>query len=180
MWHRIQWGIGRIRQKLWAKPLLYAALAIVALVGAAAADRLELPLDAVPDIDTETLEDLLAIIASSMLSVATLAVASMVAAYASASSTATPRAFSLVVADDVSQTALSGFIGAFIFSIVALTAVKTGSYGRVGLFVTFSLTVLIFAMVIMVFLRWVDRIARLGRMGSTIDRVETAAREAID
>ncbi len=77
---------------------------------------------------------LLAIIATSMLSVATLAVASMVAAYASAGSTATPRAFSLVIADDVSQTALSGFIGAFIFSIVALTAVESGVYGRVGAF----------------------------------------------
>ncbi len=171
--------MGRIRQKLWARPLLYAVMAIAAVVVAAAADRLAFA-DAVPLIARETLEDLLAIIASSMLSVATLAVASMVAAYASASSTATPRAFSLVVADDVSQTALSGFIGAFIFSIVALTAVKTGSYGRMGLFVTFAFTILIFAMVIMVFLRWVDSIARLGRLGSTIDRVEKAAKTALE
>ena len=133
MWHRLKWGLARLRQKLWARPLLYAALAVFALIGAAAADRFTDAADAVPEIDQETLEDLLAIIASSMLSVATLAVASMVAAYASVSSTATPRAFSLVIADDVSQTALSGFIGAFIFSIVALTAVKTESYGPVGL-----------------------------------------------
>lgn len=179
MWHRVKWWFFNVRKKLWVRPLLYASLALLAVLAAAAADRLVSP-DSVPRVDRGTLEDLLAIIASSMLSVATLAVASMVAAYASASSTATPRAFSLVVADDVSQTALSGFIGAFIYSIVALTAVKTGIYGVVGLFVAFSFTVLIFAMVIMIFLRWVDRIARLGRLGTTIDRVEQAARSAID
>jgi len=159
--------------------VIYAAIAWAAVATAAVADRL-LAEDLVPHFAPETLEDLLAIIASSMLAVATLAVASMVAAYASASATATPRAFALVVADDVTQTALSGFIAAFIFSIVALTAVKTRSYGPVGLFVTFTCTILIFAMVIMLFLRWVDRIARLGRRGSTIDRVEQAARAAID
>lgn len=179
MLQRIRWWTTRLRQKLWARPLLYAVLAISSLAAAAAADRLPIPI-AVPEVDAATVEDLLAIIASSMLSVSTLAVASMVAAYASASSTATPRAFSLVLADDVSQTALSGFIGAFIFSIVALTAVKTGSYGRTGLFVTFVLTMLIFIIVIMIFVRWVDRIARLGRLGHTIDRVEQAARRAIE
>lgn len=179
MWHRIEWWFGRVRQTLWVRPLLYAALAVAALLAAAAADYF-VPADFVPRIDSETLEDLLAIIASSMLSVATLAVASMVAAYASASATATPRAFSLVIADDVSQTALSGFIGAFIFSIAALTAVKTGSYGRVGLFLIFALTILIFAIVIMLFLRWVDRIARLGRLGNTIGRVEQAARQSLE
>lgn len=179
MWHRIKWWVSGVRQKLWFRPVLSASLAIAALLAAAGADRLALA-DDVPRVDQETLEELLAVIATSMLSVATLAVASMVAAYASASSTATPRAFSLVMSDDVSQTALSGFIGAFIFSIVALTAVKTDSYGRVGLFVTFVLTILIFGMVIMVFLRWVDRIARLGRLGTTIERVEQAARTALD
>ena len=179
MLHRLRWWFSRARSKLWVRPLLYVLLAIAAVVVAGVSDRV-LPADAVPSIDRDTLESLLAIIASSMMAVATLAVASMVSAYASASSTATPRAFSLVVADDVSQTALSGFIGAFIFSIVALTAVKTKAYGPVGLFVAFVFTALIFAMVIMVFLRWVDRIARLGRLGTTIDRVERAARDAID
>lgn len=178
MWHRMKWSMNQVRKKLWFRPLTYAVFAVAAVVSAAAADRwIDLT---VPRVDREMLESLLTIFATSMLSVATLAVASMVAAYASASSTATPRAFSLVIADDVSQTALSGFIGAFIFSVVAFTAVKTGSYGDVGLFVTFAFTIGIFAVVIMIFLRWVDRIARLGRLGTTIDRVEFAAADAIE
>ena len=62
---------------------------------------------------------MLSIIAASMLGVATFAVGSMVAAYSSVRSSATPRAFALVVADDVSKTALSTFIAAFIFSVIA-------------------------------------------------------------
>ena len=57
--------------------------------------------------------------ASGMLVMATFAVGSMVAAYASASNTASPRSFSLVISDDSSQKALSAFVGAFIFSTVA-------------------------------------------------------------
>ncbi|MGD9902231.1 MAG: DUF2254 domain-containing protein [Vicinamibacterales bacterium] len=179
MTHRILWWFGQLRQRLWVRPLVFTVAAVGAVAVAAAADDVWSDV-AVPRLAPETIEDLLAIIAASMLSVATLAVASMVAAYASASSSGTPRAFTLVVADDVTQTALSGFIGAYIFSLVALTAVKTRTYGPVGLAVTFGFTVVIFATVILLFLRWVDRIARLGRLGSTIDRVETAARAAID
>ena len=138
MWHRLRWSFGQIRHTLWARPLLYATLAIAAAVACLGADRYVDAADRAPLIEPATVEGLLAIIATSMLSVATLAVASMVAAYASAGSTATPRAFSLVMADDVSQTALSGFIAAFIFSIIALhQRPKSGVYGRIGVFLVF-------------------------------------------
>lgn len=76
------------------------------------------------------------------------------------------------------QNALSTFIGAFIFSIVALTAVKNDYFETAGLFTLFVLTVLVFGIVIFTFVRWVDRIARLGRLGTTIDKVEKATAEA--
>jgi len=133
----------------------------------------------VPAITQDSIETLLAIIASSMLVIATFAVASMVSAYASASNTATPRSFSLVISDDVSQNALSTFIGAFIFSIVALIALKNGYYDKAARFVLFALTLMILAMVIVTFVSWVDRIARLGRLGGTIDKVEAATAAAL-
>jgi uncharacterized membrane protein len=103
----------------------------------------------------------------------------MVSAYASASSTATPRSFSLVISDDVSQNALSTFIGAFIFSIVALVALKNGYYDKAGRFVLFVLTLIILTVIIVTFVSWVDRIARLGRLGGTIDKVEAATTAAL-
>ena len=117
--------------------------------------------------------------AASMLVIATFSVTSMVSAYAAAASTATPRAFILVVADNASQNALSTFVGSFIFSVVALTATKSNLFDKAGIFILFAMTVLVFAIVIYTFVRWVDRIARLGRMGSTINKVETATSNAL-
>jgi uncharacterized membrane protein len=133
----------------------------------------------VPAITPDSIETLLSIISASMLVIATFAVASMVSAYASASSTATPRSFSLVISDDVSQNALSTFIGAFIFSIVALVALKNGYYDKAGRFVLFVLTLIVLAVIIVTFVSWVDSIARLGRLGGTIDKVEAATTAAL-
>lgn len=168
----------RVRERLWARPLAVCLVSIAAVFFASLADRLP-PSVPMPRIGQDGLESLLTIQASSMLAVATFTVASMVSAYASASNGATPRAFSLVLADDVSQNALSTFIGAFIFSIVALTASQNGFFGRAGLFTLFSMTLFVFALVVLTFVRWVDRIARLGRMGTTIDAVERATAKAM-
>lgn len=135
--------------------------------------------DSVPNVSAETIETLLKVIAASMLVIATFAVGSMVASYASASDAATPRSFSLVISDDVSQNALSSFIGSFIFSIVSLIALLNGFYGKGGRFALFCLTLFAFAAVILTFVRWVDRIARLGRLGTTINKVEMATAKAI-
>lgn len=164
----------QLRKRLWAKPLLYCAVAVGASFVARAADYGSIG-NLLPEIDPDTIQTLLTIISSSMLAVATFAVGSMLASYASASGSATPRAFALVLADDVSQTALSSFIGAFIFSIVSIVALKTGFYGRGGHFVLFVLTLAIFAWVVLTFVRWVDNIARLGRLGTTINKAEAAS-----
>ncbi|MGE3107889.1 MAG: DUF2254 family protein [Phycisphaerales bacterium] len=126
---------------------------------------------ATPD---EAVDTVLKILSGSMLVIATFAVGSMIAAFSSAASTATPRSFALVVSDDVSQNALSTFIGAFIFSIVAIVFEKRGFFHPPGRSALLALTVLIFAIVIVTFVRWVDRIARLGRLGETVVKVERA------
>jgi uncharacterized membrane protein len=171
---RLSFLLNRIGERLWVKPLIMCVVSIVVVFGAKMADRSGLG-DRVPEITVDLLEKLLTIMSSSMLVIATFAVSSMVASYASASSTATPRSFSLVLADDVSQNALSTFIGAFIFSIVALVVLKSGYFASPGRFALFLLTLTVLASVILTFVNWVDRIARLGRLGATIDKVEAAA-----
>ena len=136
-----------------------------------------------PNVTLKSVESRLSIMASSMLVIATFAVGSMVAAYASASTGATSRSIPLVIADDVTQNALSTFIGAFIFSIVSLIAIQNGMFESAGRFAIFVLTLLVFvvfAIVIITFVRWMGRIARLGREVNTIEQVEKAASEALD
>lgn len=178
MLDRLQFLLNRLRERLWVKPLLVCFLSIGAAFLAQMADETGLG-QVVPEISRDSIETLLQIISSSMLVIATFAVASMVTAYSSASNTATPRTFSLVISDDVSQNALSTFVGAFIYSIVALIALLNGYYDKAGRFALFALTLVVFAAVIFTFVRWVDRIARLGRLGASIDKVETAAHQAL-
>ncbi len=174
---RLKFAVKNLRERLWIKPLGNAVFAVIAVYMAHIADGFPMQ-DIVPDISAETVEKLLTVISASMLGVATFAVASMVSAFASAGSSATPRAFALIIADGLSQTALSSFIGAFIFSVVGIIAIKVGYFAVAGRFVLFSLTIAVFAWVIVTFVRWVDGIARLGRVGNTIEKVDAATREA--
>ncbi len=175
---RLRVILNQFRDRLWVKPLMVCLVSIVLVFAAKLADGTQLT-HIVPVIALDSIETLLSIMASSMLVIATFSVGSMVSAYASASRTATPRSFTLVVSDGASQNALSTFIGSFIFSIVALTAVKNEIFQSASLFILFVLTAFVFGLVVFTFVRWVDRIARLGRMGSTIGKVERATAEAI-
>ena len=161
----------RLSEKLWFKPLIFCLFSIGGALVAHLADDTFLT-DIVPDIQKDSLDDLLSTLSNSMLVIAIFAVGSMVSAFAAASATATPRSFKLVVADDVSQNALSIYIGSFIFSIVASVAFKNGYYGKAGYFVLFVLTLAVFLLVIITFLRWVQRISKLGRLGHTIQKIE--------
>jgi uncharacterized membrane protein len=178
MQDELRFFLNRLGEKLWVKPLLVCLLSIVIAVVAQLADQSQL-FDKVPKVNTESIEMLLKVISASMLVMAVFAVGSMLAAYQSASSSATPRAFTLVVSDDVSQNALSTFIGAFIFSIVAQVALMNDYYEEAGRFILFIITILVFALVIFSFIKWVDGIARLGRLGTTIAKVEKVAGAAL-
>lgn len=174
---RLRLLINRIKMKLWVKPLIIAVISASAVFLSKIVDSVNIA-KILPDISQYSIETLLAIISASMLVIAALAVTTMVAAYSSASNTATPRSFPLVISDDVSQNALSTFIGAFIFSIFALIAINNNYYEKPGRFVIFIQTLFLLIMVIGIFIRWVDRIARLGRLGGTIVKVESATNAA--
>nr|WP_281278424.1 DUF2254 family protein [Muriicola soli] len=168
----------RIREQLWFRPFLFCIFSIVGALIANQADGTGMG-NLVPNIDKNSIRGLLDTISASMLVISIFAVASMLSAFSSASSTATPRSFKIVVTDDVSQNALSIFIGAFIFSIVATIALDNGYYDKAGRFILFLLTLLLFAIVILTFLRWVDRISRLGRLEHTISQLETVASKSL-
>jgi uncharacterized membrane protein len=175
---RFRYIANRLRERLWVKPLAMCLASIAGVFVAKAIDSTGLR-HIVPEISLESIESLLSIMASSMLVIATFAVTSMVSAYSSASTTATPRALRLIIADDMSQNALSTFVGAFIFSIVSLTAAKNDFFETAGRFSLFVLTLATLAVVIITFVRWIDRIARLGRQGETIEKVEEATNKAL-
>ena len=168
----------RLREQLWFRPLLFCLGSVALALFAHQADGTRLD-TLVPSIKTESIKGLLDTISASMLVISIFAVASMLSAFAAASNTATPRSFKIVVTDDVSQNALSVFIGSFIFSIVATVALDNGYYDKSGIFILFLLTLSLLTLVILTFLRWVDGISRLGRLEYTISQIESVAAKSL-
>ncbi len=164
----------RLREQLWFRPAVWSLAAIGAALVAAAANEF-LPSGMLPDVGHDTLAGLLSIIAASMLTVSTFALSILVSAYASASSTATPRATRLVMADNDAQNAIAAFVSAFIFAIIALAALGVRYYGAAGRFVLFVFTICVIAYLILALLRWIGTLSRLGRMNHTIETVERVA-----
>ncbi len=175
---RFRFLMNRLREKLWIRPLLMALLSVIGAFFAKVVEALPVAKH-IPAVSIESVETLLITLTGSMLAVATFAVGAMVSSFSSASSSATPRTFPLVVSDDMSQNALSIFIGAFIFGLVSIVFVKNDFYDDSGPSVVLLLTAITMSVVIITFVRWVDGIARLGRLGTTIDKTVSVTERAL-
>lgn len=176
---RWRWLMAQLTRRLWVRATSIGALGILAAILAAVVERY-IPWNIPGSIGADAVDSLLAIIASSMLAVTTFSLSTMVSAYGSATSNVTPRATKLLIEDRLTQTVLSTFIGSFLFGIVGLVVLKTGAYGDRGRVVLFIMTITVIALVVVSLLRWIDHLTRLGRVGETTDRVEEAARKALE
>ncbi|MFI8716292.1 DUF2254 domain-containing protein [Stenotrophomonas sp. NPDC077464] len=163
----------RISRKMWFRSTLYGVLGVAtALAGAAA--RFVLPAGLATQIGADSVGNILGILAASMLTVTTFALSTMVAAYGSAATNATPRASRLLIEDTRAQGTLATFIGAFLFSIVGLIALSTGIYGDSGRLVLFGATIAVIIVITVTLLRAIEQFSRFGRLGETVDLVEKA------
>jgi uncharacterized membrane protein len=175
---RVLWLLMRLARRLWVRVGLFALLGVLsALLSIWAAPLL--PEDISARVGAEAVDKVLGVIASSMLTVAIFSLSTLVSAYATAASGATPRATQLLQEDSGALNALATFIGAFLFSLVGIIALSTGAYGASGRVVMFAVTLLMVALVVTTFIGWIDRLSRLGRIGETIDRVAEAAAAAM-
>lgn len=166
-----------LRSSLWIKPTVMS-LAAVAWVSMAYLAAEYLPDKMKIGIERQILINLFGIMASTMLTVATFSVAAMVSAFATVSTTATPRATRILMQDKSMQNSLTSFLSAFIYAIVALIALSITTYGAVGRLILFVGYCFIVGWVLISFIRWVDRVSNLGRMSDTLNHVEEACQEA--
>lgn len=174
----IKFLLEKLMQKLWFKPLVFLLLSIAIVLVARLADD-SFIVEIVPNIGKDSLDNLISIISSSMLVISVFAVGSMISAFSSGSNVATPRSFELIISDKITQNALSVFIGSFIYSVVVTIALEDSAYGEAGYSILFLLTIVIFAVVILTFLSWVEQISKLGRLNHIIKKAEDATLDAI-
>ena len=173
-----KWLLQRLRQKLWWQAVLYGILGVITAFLATLTEEY-FPWEFSLAISTEEVSGLLGIISSSMLAVTTFSLGAMTSAFGGASSNVTPRATKLLMEDRLTHNVLSTFIGTFVFSIVGIVVLSTGSYGEQGRAVLFIITVFVIALIVVQLLRWVNHLISLGRVGATIERVEQAALSAM-
>jgi hypothetical protein len=126
----------RLQRRLWLTVALYSVAGVgTALVSATLARYV--PADFPLKLGSEAVGDILTILASSMLAVATFSLTTLVTAYTSVVSNVTPHAAKLLVSDGAIRSSLGTFIGAFIFSVVGIIALHTGYYGAQGRVILF-------------------------------------------
>lgn len=164
--------------RIWVVPAFGTAGAVAVAVLAANIGRV-LPESWVPDVQRDTLDTLLTALSTSMLTVTTFSLSIMVAALANASSSATPRATALVMADQVTHAALASFLSAFVYSVIAKTALGIGYFGRPGRFVLLVGTGLVLLWLIVMLIRWIRTLSSLGLISNTLDKLENQARASL-
>ncbi|ATD65984.1 DUF2254 domain-containing protein [Neisseria weixii] len=165
--------------QLWLVPAYWAVFAVIfAFIARFFGDMLQAGI--LPDIERSTLDGLLSIVASSMLSVSTFSLSIMVSAFSSAANGATPRAMNLVMADDNTRTAIASFIAAFIYAVIAKTALGMEYYGQNGRFILFVGTIAVMVYLIVTLIRWVFTLSQLGSLGNTLQKISTKTESALD
>lgn len=175
---KTQWVLRQLTKQLWFRSSLFAVLAVITALVAIAVKPF-IPASVSGLIGSEAVDEILAILASSMLAVTTFSLNIMVTAYNSASSSVTPRATSLLMEDRTTQNVLATFIGSFLYSLVGIIALGMGAYGTQGRVVLFFVTLLVIAMIVITLLRWIQHLANFGSLGETSQRVEQATRAAL-
>lgn len=167
----------RIYRSLWFTPAAYAVLAVLALLLAPALGML-LPEEFHTLIGLDGVDDLLGVLANTLLAVAIFSLGIMVSSLQAAASAATPRARPLLMQDRTAQNAISVFIGGFIYAIVGTVGLSTSYFGQPARVVLFLTTCLVILSVIYALIRWIARLSNLGDVSEVVDLLEDAAEKA--
>ncbi|WP_323768348.1 DUF2254 domain-containing protein [Marinovum sp.] len=168
----------RIWRTLWVRVVLISlfsliALAVAPLLTPFIPDNIKLKLG------REAILPVLTILASGMLAVTTFSLNVMVSAYRAASSMATPRAYRLLLDDTITQSVLATFVGGFVYSLSAVILFHARVYSEDASVVVFAVTMVVFALIVLAILRWIEHLSHLGSMDHTLQIIEHRAREAM-
>lgn len=178
---RLRTWIRRIRefaQRLWVRTALIAGLALLA----AGLSTLVGPL--VPQswadlVGARAVDDVLHVLASSMLAVTTFSLSVMVTLHRAVSGQWTPRAHRLIARDGTTMTVLATFVGAWLFALVGIIMRWTSAINDGDVVVMFFMTMVVVALIVVTMVRWIAHLDRMGSLSETGGRLEDEARRVL-
>ncbi|KMQ74694.1 DUF2254 domain-containing protein [Marinobacter subterrani] len=168
------WIIRQHLRKIWVRVISFALLAVLTLALTPVLSPL-IPTHLGASLGSVSVDQILTILASSMLAVTTFSLSIAVSAFAAAAANATPRATAILQQDPTTQNVLSTFLGAFLFSLIGLIGLRTDFYDQQGQVFLFMATLVVVSLVVIALLRWIGHISNFGRMHDILSRVERAA-----
>ncbi|MFM1814532.1 MAG: hypothetical protein RLZ98_1227 [Pseudomonadota bacterium] len=172
------WHLTRATHRMDVRALAISLLAVVAAPVALILGRYVSP-ELADMLGSNAVGNLLTIVASSMLTITTFSLSTIVAAFATSSTSTSPRATALLMQNATTQNMLSTFVGAFIFSLTGLILLQTEIFDAAGRLALFAVTLVVIALVVITLLRWIDFLLRLGRIGYISGQVDSEATAAI-
>lgn len=164
--------------QLWIRPTVWSLLSVGAVAAALHLGDKVMP-GQTPEIDVDTLSGMLTVIASTMLAICTFSLSVLYSVFSFVSAHASPRATPVIISDPKAHEAISSFIAAFIFSLVALIALGMEWFSSLGRFILLLEIVAVIALVLLALLRWLRTLGLFGKLTYTLDRVENLTAEAM-
>lgn len=164
-------------RKLWVRVVLMGLLSFVAL-GLTQMIEHWVPVKVAETLTGSAADRLLQIIASAMLSVTIFSITIMVTVYSRTSTQWTPRIHRLIVQDRTTQNTLAVFIGAYVYSLVAIIMRELGIYVDERALVLFAMTCIVLAVIVIYLIRWVLHLQTFGSLIDTSRQIEETTRAA--
>ncbi|SFR05134.1 DUF2254 domain-containing protein [Poseidonocella sedimentorum] len=169
----------RTSRILWVRVALITGLAVLAALSAELFEAV-IPHGSTDRFSQSATLPILTILANGMLAVATFSLGVMVSSHRTLAEQSTPRIHRLLMEDTSTQSMLATFIGAFVFSLVAIILFNAGYYSDDAAVIVFAATVLVVGAVVVSLVRWISQLTRIGSMEYALDRAENAARETFE
>jgi uncharacterized membrane protein len=114
-----------------------------------------------------------------MLTVTTFSLTIMLNALISAANLWTPRSHLILREDTVTQSVLSNFLGAYLFSLIGIIMRHAGLFDEREIVVLFFMSLLVVGLVVVSLIRWIVHLEGLGSLTFTASKIETEVARAV-
>jgi uncharacterized membrane protein len=161
----------RLRSALWFRPMIASIGAVSLALLLAGTDRMLPEFIAIPEVDAGSVKELLKLLASAMLTVTTVTLSALLLVFNMAASQASPRALPGLMADEVTQNALSTFIATFVFAMAGMLGLALEAYDKSGLSLLFGIGLVLTIQALRYLVQWMHHIAGTLRLGNIVARV---------
>lgn len=168
----------RLSRKLYVRVIAIAILSFASLLVSALVGPL------IPEwlgdlIGADAVDQILSIIANSMLAVAIFSLTMMTSAFRAAAANWSPRTQAALRQDTVTQNVLATFVGAYLFALIGIILRTSHLIGEREIVVLYGFTLAVVALIVVSIIRWIVHLETLGSLQGTTDRIENATTEAL-